>query len=50
MAAIEERTSEYSDAAGEESLYRADPGYSAVVTARDERGCVVRLEDTKSVQ
>ena len=50
MTAIEERASEDSDAAREESLYRADPGYGAVIAPWDERGCVVRLEDTESVQ
>lgn len=50
MTAIEERASEDGDAAGEESLYRSDPGHCAVVASRDEGGRVIRLEDTKSVQ
>lgn len=50
MTAVEERTSEDGDATGEEGLYRANPGYSTVVATWDERGCVICLEDTKSVQ
>lgn len=50
MAAIEERASEDGNAAGEECLYRSDPGYRAVIASRDECGCVVRLENTESVQ
>jgi hypothetical protein len=50
MAAIEERACEDGDAAGEECLYRSDPGHRAVIATRDERGCVVCLEDAESVQ
>lgn len=49
MTAIEERASEDGDTAGKESLYRANPGYSAVVAPWDECGGVVRLEDTEGV-
>jgi len=50
MTTIEERTSEDGDAAGEERLYRSDPGHGAVVASRNECGCVIRLEDAESVQ
>lgn len=50
MAAIEKRTSEDSDATGQESLYRSDPGYGAVVAPWDECGRVIRLEDAEGVQ
>jgi hypothetical protein len=50
MAAVEERTSEDGDTASEEGLDGADPGYSAVVAAREKGGCVICLEDTEGVQ
>lgn len=50
MAAIEERTSEDGDTAGEESLYRANPGHGTVVAPWNECGRVIRLEDAESVQ
>lgn len=50
MAAVEERTGEDGDAAGEECLDRADPGYSAVIATRNEGRGVVCLKNTEGIQ
>lgn len=50
MTAVEERTSEDSDTAGEKCSYKPDVEHGAVVAPEDECGRVIRLEDAESVQ